>query len=312
MILALDIGGTKLAAGVAEPTAFHATGHFDRVARRPTPRPGEPEEVIATMVEMARELLGESAPTAIGISIGGPLDHGRGLVINFPHLPGWRDIALCDRISRDLGAPSRLDNDANLGALAEHSFGAGRDVRDMVYVTISTGIGGGVIVGGELLHGVGSAAGEVGHIVVRPGGPVCSCGNRGCLEAVASGTAIARAATDALAGDGAAGALSRVARQRGITARDVFDAAAEGDAVAKAVLEVAFDGLALGLADIIHVLAPERIVLGGGVSRAGDALVGPLWKRLHHLVHYVPLERIELRTATCGADSALVGAGLIT
>lgn len=319
LLLAVDIGGTKLALGVAEAERFRASGKLDRIVKEPIPFPGTPDEVIARSIELAHELLADAGgkPAAIGISIGGPLDHESGRVINFPHLPGWRDIPLRQLLSDHLAAPARLDNDANLGALAEHRWGAGRGVEDMVYLTISTGIGGGVIVGGKLVHGVGSGAGEVGHVTVETGGPRCACGNPGCLEMMASGTAIARRARQAVteepSGSARAAKLLELASgdPRGITSEIVAHAAREGDALACELWEATAEYIAIGLGSIIHVLAPPLIVLGGGVAQAGEQLLEPVRRRLRGHVFYIPIDRITVAAASLGHDSALLGAATL-
>lgn len=315
-LLAIDIGGTKLAIGIARREEFLDTGEFAEILKQPTPPPGTPEVVIARVIELSRELLerhgGELA--SIGISIGGPLDHTTGTVINFPHLPGWKNIPLCQKISDALGAPARLDNDANLGALAESRLGAGRGVDNMVYLTISTGIGGGVIIDRQLLHGVGSGAGEVGHITVESNGPECLCGNSGCLEMMASGTAIARRARERIMAEPESGdALMRHAggSAAAITSEHVVAAMIEGDRAATEIWEQTAEYIAIGLGSIIHILAPGMIVLGGGVSRAGDLLLDPVRARLRHHVSYIPLDSIAIVAAELGHDSALVGAGLL-
>jgi glucokinase len=315
-ILALDIGGTKLAVGVARRDEFQATGRLAAIAKEAVPAPGTPEVVIARVIEIARELLRADGGRldAIGISIGGPLDHITGTVINFPHLPGWKMIPLCREISQALEAPAALDNDANLGALAESRLGAGRGVDDLVYLTISTGIGGGVILGGRLLHGVGSGAGEVGHITVESRGPLCPCGNRGCLEIMASGTSIARRAR----------ALAELDRSRGerlidhaggdiaaITSEHVVSAMIEGDPVAAQIWEETAGFIAIGLGSIIHILAPSMIILGGGVAQTGELLLEPVRRRLRDHVFYIPLDRISLVSAALGHDSALLGAACL-
>lgn len=192
LLVALDIGGTKLAVGVALPEEFRKTGRPEAIAKMPVPEPKTPDTVIPCLLRMVRDLAMGRPIGSVGISIGGPLDHRAGVVINFPHLPQWKNVPLRTIIERELGVPATLDNDANLGALAEYRWGAGQGSDPFVYLTISTGIGGGVIVAGELVHGVGSGGGEVGHITVQTGGPLCPCGNRGCLERMASGTNIAR------------------------------------------------------------------------------------------------------------------------
>jgi glucokinase len=316
LLLAVDIGGTKLAMGVARLESFRASGRLEHIIKEPIPSPGTPEVVIARILEQARELIdayGEEL-ASIGISIGGPLDHLSGTVINFPHLPGWRDIPLRDILSDALGAPAALDNDANLGALAEHRWGVGKGVQDMVYVTISTGIGGGVIVGGKLLHGVGSGAGEVGHITVQTGGPLCPCGNKGCLEIMASGTSIARRAREVVMRDPHAG--ERLLALAGgdidaITAEIVAEGEREGDMIARSVWEGTAEYIAIGLANIIHVLAPEMIVLGGGVAQAGEQLLEPVRSSLRRHVFYVPVDRIAVEAASLGHDSALLGAATL-
>jgi len=316
LILALDIGGTKLAVGVAERERFARTGRLTRIVKEPIPEPGTPEAVIPRLLELALELAAaeDGIISSAGISIGGPLDHTTGTVINFPHLPGWKDVPLCAEIRTALGIPAALDNDANLGALAEQRLGAGKNHDDLVYLTISTGIGGGVIIGGQLLHGVGSGAGEVGHITVQTGGPYCACGNPGCLETMASGRAIARRAVEALMARPSKGGILRDlvgGDKTAITAEIVVQAALQGDEIATKVWEETTEYIAIGLADIIHVLAPPIIVLGGGVAQAGDTLIKPVRERLRHHVFYVPLERIEIVTAALGHDSAILGAALL-
>ncbi|HVZ38777.1 MAG TPA: ROK family protein [Candidatus Kapabacteria bacterium] len=318
-ILAVDIGGTKIAVGIAERSVFAERGTLARIVTERVPAPGTPAAVVPRVIAIARELLGAlSDPdpllSGIGIAIGGPLDHRAGVVINFPHLPEWKNVPLRAMLSEALGAPALLDNDANLGALGEHAWGAGRGVEDMVYMTISTGIGGGVIVGGRLLHGVGSAAGEVGHITVQTGGPRCPCGNAGCLEMMASGTAIARRARQAVAESPDAGA--RILQQAGgealgIRAEGVWAAALEGDGLAIRLWEETAEYLAIGLAAIVHVLAPRVMVLGGGVAQTDERFLEAVRSRMRDHVGYVPLERISVVRSALGSNSPLIGAAVL-
>ena len=312
-VLAIDIGGTKLAVGTTTRDVLERTGALTVLKKEPIPAPGDPSTVVGRIVELAKTLHA-GAYEAIGISIGGPLDHESGTVVNFPHLPGWKDIPLSSILSDALGAPARLDNDANLGALAEHRLGAGRGISEMVYLTISTGIGGGIIIDNRLVHGVGSAAAEMGHITVQTDGPLCDCGNPGCLERMASGTNIARAAREeALRDPSRATALLALcdgdARQ--LTAAHVASAAADGDALASEVWDRAMRYIAIGLGSIIHVLAPPLIVLGGGVVQAGDLLLEPVRRHLRSHVFYAPLDRIRIEPAQLGHDSAVLGAALL-
>jgi glucokinase len=314
LLLAVDIGGTKLAVGTVVRDDLLRGNGFATLRKEAIPQPGDPPTVIARVIELAREIVGDATIERIGISIGGPLDHERGVVVNFPHLPGWKNIPLCDELSLALGAPALLDNDANLGALAEHRLGAGRGVDDLVYLTLSTGIGGGIVIGGNVVHGVSSAAAEMGHITVQTDGPFCDCGNRGCLERMASGTNIARTARELLAMRPSEGARLRElvdGRIAAITAAHVARATLEGDALAAEVWDRAMRYIAIGLASIIHMLAPPLIVLGGGVAQAGDALVEPIRRHLRNHVFYVPLDRIAIVTAELGHDSAVLGAAVM-
>jgi glucokinase len=264
--------------------------------------------------ERLLELAGDHTINAVGISIGGPLDHTAGIVLNFPHLPGWRSIPIVEIVREMFRAPAAMDNDANLGALAEHRFGVGQDTDPFVYLTLSTGIGGGVIIDGELIHGIASGAGEMGHITVDPRGPRCACGNRGCLERMASGTNIARRARELLQQKPESGALLRNlagGSAERITAETVREAFEQGDPVANLVWMDAVRALAIGLGSIIHVLSPETIALGGGLSLSGESLFAPLRRQLENHVFYIPLDRIRIEPARLGHDSALTGAGFL-
>lgn len=315
LLLAFDVGGTKLAVGIAQVERFRETGVFDALVKELIPSPGTPDVVIQRLTEIGKELLekADGQLAGIGISIGGPLDHLTGTVLNFPHLPGWLNIPLCQQLSKTFGVPAALDNDANMGALAEHRLGAGKGSANMVYLTISTGIGGGIILNGELHHGVASGAGEVGHITVQTDGPRCPCGNQGCLEMMASGTAIARRASEALARYPERGAMLRqmLALNSSATAQQVFAAATAGDELAHEIWEQTANYLAIGLGSIIHLLAPEVIVLGGGVVQTGEGLMEPVRRHLTNHVFYIPLSSIQVLPAALGHDSAVIGAALL-
>ena len=311
VVIGFDIGGTKLAVGVED-------GGEIRIRKEPIPGEGRPAEVIDRMLQMGEELCGGVSIGGAGVSIGGPLDHVRGVVVNFPHLPGWRDIPLAAIVSERLGVPVRIDNDANLAALAEYRHGLDAGAVDptlpFVYLTLSTGIGGGIIVDGRILHGVRTSAGELGHITVAPGGPRCLCGNHGCLEQMASGTNIAHAARRRVSEDPTGGAwlLDRTGGDVGrIRAEEVVEGYRTGDPLSTDIWLAAVGYLAIGLGSIIHVLAPGRIVLGGGLSLAGDALLEPLQRALKEHVFYVPLDRIAIGTAVLGHDSSVRGAVMV-
>lgn len=309
LFLGVDIGGTKIAlavaaAGEAEPV---------RSTRYPAERERGPGEMIDRMIAEAKTLLAASDGelAGIGIACGGPLDRKTGTVLGPPNLPGWDRVPIVARLSRALGAPARLDNDANVAALGEHRDGAGKGARDMVYVTISTGIGAGVIVNGALVHGVAEGAGELGHVPIAPDGPPCGCGSRGCLEALASGTAIGRRAREAALARPEE-AIALVARAggdaRAITAEHVAEVSATGDALASELWAASMEHLGTGLAVAVSVLAPERIVLGGGVTRAGDRLLEPVREAMWRRARMVPRGSVEVVLAALGQDSGVRGA----
>ena len=203
LCLALDFGGTKLAAGLVN----WRTGEVLRQARCATVGSRGARGQIADMLGLVEGELGlagagRPAIDAVGVSFGGPVDTGRGIVLQSHHVEGWEGLPLAAELGATFHCPVYLENDANAVALGEYRYGAGRGARTVVYITVSTGIGGGIVLEGELWRGSHGVAGEVGHMVVRPGGPLCTCGNRGCLESLASGPSIARRAREALAGGG--------------------------------------------------------------------------------------------------------------
>jgi glucokinase len=226
-----------------------------------------------------------------------------------PHAIVGEALAEVERMLGKTGHSLTADNDANAAALGEHRHGAGQGYRHLVYITQSTGIGGGVIVRGELVHGVCDGAGEVGHMTVLPDGPECGCGGRGCLEALCSGTGIARRARERLA-DGAASSLSSLSPSE-VTARAVAEAARGGDALAAEVWGEMIHYLAVGVGNIFNVLAPEAVVIGGGVSEAGEQLFGPLRERVRDRARMLPPEKINILQASLGGDSALHGAVIL-
>ena len=271
----VDLGGTKLLVIVAD-----GTGAITGKVRVPTLAKLGPEHVIDRITEAVAEAVAEAGgvPTDIascGVAAPGPIDADDGVVTDPPNLPGWHNVPLAKRLRERLGAPVRLENDANCGAVGEHRFGAGRGFQHMVYVTASTGIGGGIIVGDELYVGASGAAGELGHMGVAASGPACGAGHPGCLEAYAAGAGIAARAQDALD----AGRLERTARMAEhnppLSAETVYLAAQQGEAEAAAIIESAGRYFGMGLASIINAFNPQAIVIGGGLTNMGDAYLGP-------------------------------------
>ena len=273
-IAGVDIGGTNLRVGLV-PFEGGAPG----VARqeRTLPERGA-AHVVARVADMLRGAMGEVEGAVAGIGVGcpGPLDRNAGVVLETPNL-GWRNVPLRDLIAEASGLPVTLDNDANCAAYGEWWQGAGRGAERLVGLTLGTGIGGGIVIGGEIYHGASDAAGEVGHMSVDYDGRLCACGSRGCVEAYASGPGIAARAVEGLgeAADSRLAAIERNGRGR-VTARLVCESAAAGDSYSVRILTETARILAVAVANLIHLFNPDVIVVAGGVTAAGDHLFGPL------------------------------------
>ena len=306
-VIGVDLGGTKIYTALA-----NKEGEILAEVKIPTEANDGPEHVITRIVATVNEVLKLSGfsgkPGCLAIGAPGPLDPRRGFVYQAPNL-GWRDVPLKPLLEEALHIPVVVGNDANLAALGEHVFGAVRGVDDMIYVTVSTGIGGGLILGGKLYHGASSGAGEIGHMTVEPDGPVCSCGNRGCLEALASGTAMAKRARQLVeAGSGRGIFMLAGGAMENITARVVSRAAAGGDEEALGILAGAGRALGIGLACVINLLNPSLVLLGGGATQAGRPLWQAMFEELNKRAIRSTLQQVRVMPATLGPRSGLLGA----
>lgn len=310
-VLALDLGASRTRAAVVD-------GNGGVVARtdRETRRAAGPEAVLADAVAMLRAVLGQApdgpqSVHAIGVSAPGPLDAARGVLVEPPNLGGaFRNVPIAEPLSIALSLPVVVERDTNVAALAEWQFGAARGVTDFIYVTVSTGIGGGIVCDGRPLLGADGAAGELGHLVVDLDGPPCGCGARGHLEAVSSGTGIAGAAEAAIEAGSAPGLETRRrAAGRALDARDVAVAADEGDPDAERIMDRARRGFAESCVALANVFNPELIVVGGSVARAqGERWLEPARRRVAEVAFRIPRERLRIVPAALGDDVSLVGA----
>ena len=313
LCLALDFGGTKLAAGLVEWRA----GRVLRQARCSTHERVGAAGQIADMERLVQELALSDAEWpvlwGVGVSFGGPVDAASGRVLHSHHVDGWDDLLLAARLEETYGRPVVVENDANAVALGEYRYGAGRGVEDLVYITVSTGIGGGVVLGGRLWRGSHGVAGEVGHMVVRPGGPLCTCGNRGCLEALASGPSIARRAREALEAGAPGERLLALAGgdPLAITAELVFRAVRAGDAAAAAAVAGAAEDLGLGIAMLSSIVDPARVILGGGVAKAGEQLLVPVRQAFRRYAFPMLAGRVEIVQAAALDEGGLLGAAAL-
>jgi glucokinase len=305
LLLALDFGGTKLSAAIAArgERAWRGLERFH------SPRDKDARYEYDAMLALARRLLGDHVPAAIGVSFGGPVDAARGRVILSHHVPGWEDMPLRERLQAALGAPVSVDNDANVAALGEYRFGAGQGCASLLYITVSTGVGGGWVLGGKIFNGADAMAGEIGHTIVDLQGPPCVCGRRGCVEVMACGPAIVRNARERLAANSS---LETQLRELGgtdgsaLTAEQVARAANAGDELAQQVMDDAARALGFGIGTAITLLNPERVVVGGGVSKSGERWLSAV--RASARANTLPQMRVEIVTAALGDDAPLWGA----
>jgi len=304
LILALDYGGTKHTAAIAAAGERVWLAH-ERVY---SPPGADGDYDRATMLTMARKLLAHAQGqlVSVGVSFGGPVDATAGLVRLSHHVPGWEDTPLRDQLQAVFGVPAAVDNDANVAALGEWKFGAGQGCNSLFYVTVSTGIGGGWVLGGRIYTGADGMAGEIGHVVVRPGGVECVCGKRGCLEAEACGPAIAQKMRKRLQAGDASDVFGASESWDSVTGETVARAAQQGDALAQDVMDDAARMLGTGLGGAINLMNPQRVVLGGGVTKSGERY----WRIVRETAraHALPQMRADIVPAALGDDAPLWGA----
>jgi glucokinase len=299
VVAGIDIGGTKIAVALE-----NLAGERIAARRLPTQIALGPERIMENVCRAIEEMLAETGTSAAAVGIGcpGPIDIARGLVLSPANLPDWVDFPIVRIVEDRFRVPVALDNDANAAALGEYFYGAGRGYKDMFYVTISTGIGGSIICDGRIHHGLQAGAGEVGHTIVDLNGVQCRCGITGCLETIASGTGIARRMRERLAVQNGAGNLDRV------TAETVVDLVRSGDRAAREIWDETIKFLAVGLGNAITLIAPEAVVIGGGVAESGELLLAPLRAALAKNVSMVPIEKVEILRASLGSESGVCGA----
>ncbi len=330
LVVGVDLGGTQIRTAVLRGPRL-----LSRVSML-TGDDSSPQNVIPRMISAVRQVLADAhvtiADTAgIGIGAPGPLNGRTGIVFSPPNLLNWENVPLRDIFAQEFAVPIFVENDADVAALGEYMFGAGRGTQEMVYLTISTGIGGGIISNGQLVVGATGMAGELGHMSVDMHGPLCNCGSVGCLEVIASGTAIARRASE-LIEQGKGEALRtyilahRSSNQEADTPTDrarlfhdhvhvnaqiVAEAAEAGIPEANEVIAVAARALGFGLINIIHIFNPERIILGGGVVQMGPLLLEPAQRLVDKHTMPMPRAAVDIVKAQLGSDVGLVGAGAL-
>jgi glucokinase len=275
-----------------------------------------PKVVIDKMAKTVKELVAKAGLTlkdiiAVGIGTPGPAKYSEGIIIKSTNMPKFKNVPICRMLNEKLGAPIVFDNDANVACWGEYAVGAGKGVKDIVFFTLGTGIGGGIVSNGELVHGCDENGAELGHTIIYPDGRLCNCGQRGCVEAYASADSTARRATEAIQ-SGAKSSLKKVLDQKGkITSKDVYQHLASGDKLAKEITDGTAKALAITCINMLHATEPKRIVFAGGMIAAGEVLLNAIKRFFDEHVWTIKKEFVEICFATLGEDAGIIGAAAL-
>ena len=311
--IGIDLGGTLLKAALVDTE----TGELSGLKQIPTLAREGHDAVMAHMAELIEDVIASSSLSksqinGVGVGVPGVLDLERGLVLFLPNLPGtWPNVPLQETIERQVGLPTHLLNDVRSMTLAEWTFGAGRGVDTIACFAIGTGIGGGLVINGQLHLGIGGTGGELGHQIIDMNGPPCGCGSKGCLEAFASGPAIAAMGIKAVL-QGLSTNIGELVDHdlNRITPRIIAQAAEAGDAIAQEIFETVGFYIGIAVSSILASVGPRKVVIGGGVAQAGDLLLEPIRRTVKERVYIMPRERIEIVPAELGPYAGLAGAAL--
>ncbi len=297
-VVGVDLGGTTFSVGLVEEGrgVVKKLGDETRV-----------EEGFEKVTERLARFINEMKEDAVAVGIGAPGSIIDGRVKFAPNFPGWIDVPLAERVESLTGLPVYVENDANAFALGEKWFGAGKGKNHIVALTLGTGVGGGVITHGILLKGYLGIAAELGHVIVQPDGPLCGCGNYGCLEALASATAMVRMALEGRKKY----PDSKIFSSETITAKVVMDAARDGDKLALRIRDRVVDALARAIAGFVHIFNPEVVIIGGGVARAGEVLFDPLKEKVKEYLMPSFMGTFEILRSPLLEDSGILGAASV-
>jgi len=302
-VVGVDVGATKIAAGVISPE-----GKVLGSARYPTAK--TPEKLLSGIVRAVSDARDGFAVEGVCVAVPGLLLSQDSMVVYSPNLHAIEGIRLKDELEPKIKLPLTIENDNSAAAWGEFRFGAGRGTNHLVFVGLGTGIGGGIVIHGQLLRGAQGAGGELGHVTIQAAGPRCACGNRGCLEAFASGTAIGRRARE-VAGERPNSVLGRLAAEREVLGEDVTRLAREGDEVALAVLKEVGRWLGIGLAGFVNVFNPEVVVVGGGAMGDGELMLESAREEIQVRARPPGRDLVEVKEATLGPDSGVIGAAAL-
>jgi len=311
IFIGIDLGGTNVKIG-----CFDAELHLLGKTSIPTQADMGPEDVIDRTGRVVEELLAKAGASAselaaVGVGTPGPARYREGVLIKLCNLPNFVDVPLRQMLADRLGVPAIIENDGNAACYGEFVAGAGKDIEDMVFFTLGTGIGGGIVCEGKLVHGSGDNGAELGHMIIYPGGRLCNCGQRGCVEAYASASNTARRATEAVE-QGEESSLKKVLGEKGeITSKDVYEHLKQGDALAGRIADETAEALAILCINMLHVTEPKRIVLAGGMIAAGDVLLNAIREHFEKHIWSLKKETVEICFATLGEDAGIIGAAAL-
>jgi glucokinase len=309
LTLGIDLGGSKILTAVVNPR-----GEILSSDEGITPATKGRETVVQSIVDSSHRALEQAGVAiseifAIGVGAAGISNPATGILFTSPNLLGLRDVPLRDIMQERLGKKTFLINDANAAALGEFYFGAAQGAHNFIYITLSTGIGGGIVIDGKIYTGAIGAAGEIGHMTIDDNGPICNCGNRGCWETLASGTALAKEAKHRIK-EGVRTSILEYADGdiEKVTAQVIHSAAQQGDSLAKELIARTGYYIGVGLANLINIFNPELIVIGGGLSNIGDMLLKPAFKTARERAYKEVFQAVRFASAGLGRNSGVLGA----
>jgi glucokinase len=307
----IDVGGTNVKIGL-----FDSELNLIRKTSVTTDADMGPEVAINKMAKTVESTLAQSGLSlkdivAVGIGTPGPARYSEGIIIRSTNMPKFKNVPICRMLNERLGAPIVFDNDANVACWGEYAVGAGKGVKDIVFFTLGTGIGGGIVSNGELVHGCDENGAELGHMIIYPDGRLCNCGQHGCVEAYASANSTARKAAEALE-SGAESSLKKLLDEKGrITSKDVYEHLAAGDKLAKEITDGTANALAITCINMLHTTEPKRIVFAGGMIAAGDVLLDGIKRFFDEHIWTIKKESVEICFATLGEDAGIIGAAAL-
>ncbi len=309
MVIGIDLGGTFIKAAIVD-----SRGRVLARMKRPTEAAMGKERVVDNVFSIVRALKAVSFSlggiSALGMGIPGVIDFRRGVISTSPNLPGWENIPIRKMLSRRVGMPLYLENDANAAALGEKWMGAAKDVQDFCFITLGTGVGGGLVLDGKIWHGADGMAGEVGHMTIDPDGPRCRCGNRGCLEMYASAKALQRMIRQALSSGKRSRFFGQI-RDKEISGDVIHRAAKGGDRVSREAFARMGSALGIGIASLVNLLNLEKVVFGGGLSAAWKFFSPALRGEVKSRAFAAPARRVRIVRAAAGEDAGVLGAAYI-